>query len=181
MIILALAPCTAMVLVWTFLTRANLSCALIQVSINDLLILVVFTPIGMFLLGLTTGFHVPLDTLFLSVLLYVALPLGLGALTRMIIVKKKGEKWLDSHFISKVEKITPIGLLITLVLLFVFQGEKIIIFPYHIVLIAIPILVQTYLMFATSYFTTKKLRIPYAEAPQRLLLEQVTFLNLQLQ
>jgi ACR3 family arsenite transporter len=164
MIILALAPCTAMVLVWTFLARANLSCALMQVSINDLLILVLFAPIGMFLLGLTTGFHVPLDTLFLSVLLYVALPLGLGALTRMIIVKTKGEEWLETHFISKVEKITPIGLLITLILLFVFQGEKLITFPYHIGLIAIPILVQTHLMFATSYFTTKKLRIPYAEA-----------------
>jgi ACR3 family arsenite transporter len=95
MIILALAPCTAMTLVWTFLARANLSCALLQVSINDVLILILYAPTGIFLFGLTTGFSVPLDTLFMSILLYVALPLGLAALTRLVTDKTKGEGGLE--------------------------------------------------------------------------------------
>lgn len=164
MIILGLAPCTAMTLVWTYLARANLSCALIQVSINDLIILVLFAPTGMLLLGLTTGFPVPLDTLFLSVMLYVAVPLGLAAVTRQIVIKKKDEKWLEQKFITNAEKVTPIGLLITLVLIFIFQGNTIIENPLHIVLIAIPLLLQTYLIFAVGYFGTKRLRIPFAEA-----------------
>lgn len=164
MIILSLAPCTAMTLVWTYLARANLSCALIQVSINDLLILLLFAPTGMILLGITAGFPVPLDTLFFSVLLYVAVPLGLAAITRQIVIKKKGEKWLEKKFIASAERITPIGLLITLVLIFIFQGNTIIENPLHIALIAIPLLLQTYLIFAVGYFGTKKLRIPFSEA-----------------
>jgi ACR3 family arsenite transporter len=117
MIILGLAPCTAMTLVWTYLAKANLSCALLQVSINDLIILVLYVPLGVFLLG-ATGFTVPLDTLFVSILMYVAIPLGLAALTRRVTIKTKGEEWLETHIIEKVDKITPIGLLITLIFLF---------------------------------------------------------------
>jgi len=164
MIILGLAPCTAMTLVWTYLARANLSCALIQVSINDLIILVLFAPTGMLLLGLTTGFPVPLDTLFFSVMLYVAVPLGLAAATRQIIIKKRDEKWLERKFITSAERVTSVGLLITLVLIFIFQGRTIIENPLHIVLIVIPLLIQTYLIFAVGYFGTRKLRIPFAEA-----------------
>ena len=163
MIILGLAPCTAMTLVWTYLARANVSCALLQVSINDLLILVLYVPLGVFLLG-ATGFSVPLDTLFVSILLYVAIPLGLAALTRRVTIKTKGEEWLDFHLIERIDKITPIGLLITLVLIFIFQGDKIINFPFHLILIAIPLLIHTYLIFALGYFGSKKLRIPYPEA-----------------
>ncbi|HEU4446005.1 MAG TPA: ACR3 family arsenite efflux transporter [Nitrososphaeraceae archaeon] len=164
MIILGLAPCTAMTLVWTYLAKANLSCALIQVSINDLIILILYAPIGIFLLGITSGFSVPLDTLFLSILLYVAVPLGLAALTRLVTNRTKGEEWLETHLISKVEKVTPIGLLITLILIFIFQGDKIIAFPYHLVLIATALTIHTYLIFSVGYFGAKKLRIPYAEA-----------------
>ena len=164
LIIYGIAPCTAMTLVWTYLAKANLSCALIQVTINDLLILVLFAPIGMLLLGMTTGFSVPFDTLFFSVLFYVATPLGFATITRQVIIKKKGEKWLEQKFITNIEKITPIGLLITLVLIFIFQGNAIIENPLHIALIAIPIVFQTYLLFAIGYFGTKKLRIPYAES-----------------
>jgi ACR3 family arsenite transporter len=117
MIILGLAPCTAMTLVWTYLAKANLSCALLQVSINDLIILVLYVPLGVFLLG-ATGFTVPLDTLFVSILMYVAIPLGLAALTRRVTIKTKGEEWLETHIIEKVDKITPIDLLITLIFLF---------------------------------------------------------------
>jgi ACR3 family arsenite transporter len=147
MIILGLAPCTAMTLVWTYLAKANLSCALLQVSINDLIILVLYVPLGVFLLG-ATGFTVPLDTLFVSILMYVAIPLGLAALTRRVTIKTKGEEWLETHIIEKVDKITPIGLLITLILIFIFQGDKIITFPYHLILIAIPLILHTYLIFA---------------------------------
>ncbi len=164
LIIYGIAPCTAMTLVWTYLAKANLSCALIQVTINDLLILVLFAPIGMLLLGLTTGFSVPFATLFFSVLLYVATPLGFAVITRWIIIKKKDERWLEQKFIASIERITPIGLLVTLVLIFIFQGDTIIENPLHIALIAVPILVQTYLLFAISYFGTKKLRIPFTES-----------------
>ncbi len=109
MIILGLAPCTAMTLVWTFLAKANLSCALLEVSINDIIILILYAPIGIFLLGLTTGFSVPLDTLFVSILLYVALPLGLAALKRVVTNKTKGVGWLETHLIEKVDKITPVS------------------------------------------------------------------------
>jgi len=163
MIILGLAPCTAMTLVWTHLARANVSCALLQVSINDILILVLYVPLGVFLLG-TAGFSVPLDTLFVSILLYVAVPLGLAALTRQVTINTKGEEWLETHLIERIDKITPIGLLITLVLIFIFQGDKIITFPYHLLLIAIPLILHTYLVFALGYFGSKKLKIPYPEA-----------------
>jgi ACR3 family arsenite transporter len=115
------------------------------------------------LLG-ATGFTVPLDTLFVSILMYVAIPLGLAALTRRVTIKTKGEEWLETHIIEKVDKITPIGLLITLILIFIFQGDKIITFPYHLILIAIPLILHTYLIFALGYFGSKKLRIPYPEA-----------------
>jgi ACR3 family arsenite transporter len=94
----------------------------------------------------------------------VALPLGLAALTRLVTNKTKGVGWLETHLIEKVDKITPIGLLITLVLIFIFQGDKIIAFPYHLILIAIPLLIHTYLIFSVGYFGSKKLKIPYAEA-----------------
>ena len=109
MIILALAPCTAMILVWTFLAKGNLRCALPQVSINDVLILILYVPIGMLLLGLAAGFSVPFDTLFISILLYIALPLGLAALTRLVTNKTKGYGWLETHLIEKVDKLLLSG------------------------------------------------------------------------
>lgn len=164
MILLGLAPCTAMVLVWTYLARANLNYALIQVAINDLVILILFAPLGKFLLGVTTNFPVPFDTIFYSVLFYVAIPLIFAGITRYALIKKKGEQWFNDKFIKKIEWITPAGLLVTLVLLFIFQGDKIIQYPLHILLIAIPLILQTYLIFYIGYFGAKKLKIPYSEA-----------------
>jgi ACR3 family arsenite transporter len=153
-----------MVLVWTHLAKANINYALIQVAINDLVILVLFAPMGKFLLGVTTNFPVPFDTIFYSVLFYVAIPLVFAGITRYTLIKKKGEEWFNEKFIKKIEWITPAGLLVTLVLLFIFQGDKIINYPIHIVLIAIPLILQTYLIFFVGYFGAKKLRIPYSEA-----------------
>jgi ACR3 family arsenite transporter len=164
MILLGLAPCTAMVLVWTYLAKSNVNYALVQVTINDLVILVLFAPLGKFLLGVTTNFPVPFDTIFYSVLFYVAIPLVFAGITRYILIKRKGENWFNDKFIKKIEWITPAGLLVTLVLLFIFQGDKIIHYPLHILLIAIPLVLQTYLIFYIGYFGAKKLKIPYNEA-----------------
>jgi arsenite transporter len=164
MILLGLAPCTAMVLVWTYLSQSNIDYALVQVSVNDIIILFLFAPLGAFLLGVTTDFPVPFATIFLSVLFYVAIPLGFAALTRYFAIKLKGLQWFEKEIIEKISWITPAGLLITLVLIFIFQGDKVINHPLHILLIAIPLIIQTYLIFYIGYLGAKKLRINYAEA-----------------
>jgi len=164
MILLGLAPCTAMVLVWTYLAKGNIHYALIQVSVNDLIILVLFAPLGKFLLGVTTDFPVPMATIFFSVLFYVAIPLIAAGLTRHFLIKNKGLEWFKRKFIEKLDWVTPFGLLITLVLIFIFQGDKIINYPLHILLIAIPLILQTYLIFYIGYFGAKKLKIPFKEA-----------------
>src|SRR3989339_345555 len=164
MILLGLAPCTAMVLVWTYLAKANVNYALVQVAVNDLIILVLFAPLGKFLLGVTTHFPVPFATILYSVLFYVAIPLLLAGITRYVLIRKKGEQWFNERFVQKMEWITPARLLVTLVLLFIFQGEKIIHYPLHIVLIAIPLVLQTYLIFFVGYFGAKRLKIHYSEA-----------------
>lgn len=164
MILLGLAPCTAMVLVWTHLAKANIHYALVQVSVNDLVILILFAPLGKFLLGITTDFPVPIATIFFSVLFYVAIPLAAAALTRYIVIKHKGLDWFELKFVKNLDWITPLGLLITLVLIFIFQGDKIINYPLHIALIAAPLILQTYLIFYIGYFSTKALKIPFNEA-----------------
>lgn len=178
MILLGLAPCTAMVLVWTSLAKANINYALVQVSINDLIILVLFAPLGMLLLGITTEFPVPFDTIFLSVLFYVGIPLLLAAVTRHVIIQKKGVDWLENQFIKKIEWITPAGLLVTLVLIFIFQGDKIINYPLHILLIAIPLILQTYLVFFIGYLGAKKLQIPFNEAAPSVFIGASNFFEL---
>ncbi|MCX6776119.1 MAG: ACR3 family arsenite efflux transporter [Candidatus Micrarchaeota archaeon] len=164
MILLGLAPCTAMVLVWTHLAKGNIHYALIQVSVNDLVILVLFAPLGKFLLGVTTDFPVPLETIFFSVLFYVGIPLAAAGLTRHFLIKNKGLEWFERKFLEKLDWVTPLGLLVTLVLIFIFQGDKIINYPLHIVLIAIPLVLQTYLIFYIGYFSAQKLKIPFKEA-----------------
>ncbi len=164
MILLGLAPCTAMVLVWTYLARANIHYALVQVSVNDLIILVLFAPLGKLLLGMTTEFPVPLATIFFSVLFYVAVPLTAAGLTRYFLVKSKGLVWFEKQFIKKLDWVTPMGLLVTLVLIFIFQGNRILQHPLHIALIAVPLVLQTYLIFYVGYFGAKLFKIPFKEA-----------------
>jgi ACR3 family arsenite transporter len=164
MILLGLAPCTAMVLVWTHLARGNINYALVQVSVNDLIILILFAPLGALLVGVTTGFPVPIMTIFFSVLFYVAIPLSLAVITRHVAIQRKGISWLENSLIKRIEWVTPAGLLITLVLIFIFQGDKIINYPLHILLIAIPLILQTYFIFFIGYMGARKLRIPYQEA-----------------
>ena len=137
-VLLGAAPCTAMVFVWSTLTKGNPAYTVVQVATNDLIILVAFVPIVKFLLGIS-NVAVPWDTLILSVVLFVVIPLAGGMLTRSLVVKKKGLDYFDNKFVKKFDSITTIGLLLTLVLVFSFQGETIIKNPLHIVLIAVPL------------------------------------------
>lgn len=159
-VLLGAAPCTAMVFVWSTLTKGNPAYTVVQVATNDLIILVAFVPIVKFLLGVS-NVAVPWDTLILSVILFVVIPLAGGILTRLLITKHKGLDYFESTFIAKFDNATSIGLLLTLVLLFSFQGDVIINNPLHIVLIAIPLIIQTFLIFFIAYFASKWLKLPH--------------------
>ncbi|HPS55335.1 MAG TPA: ACR3 family arsenite efflux transporter [Sedimentisphaerales bacterium] len=157
-ILLGAAPCTAMVFVWSYLTKGDPAYTVVQVATNDLIILIAFTPIVAFLLGIG-GITIPWDTLLLSVILFVVVPLTGGVLTRMHVIKIKGEEYFNTTFISKFNNVTIIGLLLTLVLIFSFQGDVIVKNPLHILLIAIPLTIQTYLIFFISYLPCIKLKL----------------------
>ncbi|MBW4844243.1 MULTISPECIES: ACR3 family arsenite efflux transporter [unclassified Lacrimispora] len=160
-VLLGAAPCTAMVFVWSSLTNGNPAYTVVQVATNDLIILVAFVPIVKFLLGVS-NVAVPWDTLILSVVLFVVIPLSGGMLTRTLVIKKKGEEYFSNSFVKKFDGITTIGLLLTLVLVFAFQGETIIRNPLHIVLIAVPLIIQTFLIFFIVYYAARLLKLPYS-------------------
>jgi len=162
-VLLGAAPCTAMVFVWSYLSDGDAGYTVVQVAINDLVILVAFTPIVAFLLGVS-DVHVPWDTLLLSVLLFVVIPLGAGAVTRARLIKRRGKAWFESVFLKKFDGITEAGLLLTLVILFAFQGETILGNPLAILLIAVPLVLQTYLVFAIGYGWAKLWKVPYEVA-----------------
>jgi len=153
-VLLGAAPCTAMVFVWSHLTRGNPAYTLIQVATNDLIILVAFTPIVVLLLGVT-DISVPWMTLFLSVVLFVVIPLTAGWLTRIYITRKNGRSYFETNFIHSFSNVTITGLLLTLVIIFSFQGDVIIQNPLHILLIAIPLTIQTFLIFFIAYGWSK--------------------------
>lgn len=159
-ILLGAAPCTAMVFVWSHLTNGNAAYTVVQVATNDLIILVAFTPIVAFLLGVG-GVSIPWDTLILSVVLFVVIPLVGGVITRNYITRKHGLEYLQNQFIPKFGNITTIGLLLTLVIIFSFQGDVILNNPLHIILIAIPLIIQTFLVFFIAYFSSKALKLPH--------------------
>lgn len=159
-ILLGAAPCTAMVFVWSHLTKGNPAYTVVQVATNDLIILVAFIPIVKFLLGVS-HVNVPWDTLILSVVLFVVIPLTGGILTRLFVAKDKGLEYFEKQFLSKFDNVTIIGLLLTLILLFSFQGDVIINNPLHIILIAVPLIIQTFLIFFIAYFASKWLKLQY--------------------
>ncbi len=162
-VLLGAAPCTAMVFVWSHLTKGNPAYTVVQVATNDLIILFAFVPIVKFLLGVSDVF-VPWDTLFLSVVLFVVIPLTAGALTRGHLLKTKGQDYFENVFLPKFGKTTISGLLLTLVIIFSFQGEMILNNPVHIGLIAVPLILQTVLIFAIAYFAAKALKLPHSVA-----------------
>lgn len=159
-ILLGAAPCTAMVFVWSHLTHGNPAYTVVQVATNDLIILVAFTPIVALLLGIG-GVTIPWNTLLLSVVLFVVIPLAGGILTRTRLIRKKGEAYFTQTFLPKWNHVTIAGLLLTLVIIFSFQGNVILENPLHIVLIAVPLTLQTFLIFFIAYLTSKALKLPH--------------------
>ncbi|SCJ54494.1 arsenical-resistance protein [uncultured Clostridium sp.] len=159
-VLLGAAPCTAMVFVWSHLTKGNAAYTLVQVAVNDIILLVGFVPIVALLLGVT-DVAVPMDTLFLSVVLFVIIPFVAGYFSRTMIIKKKGLDYFENEFLTKFNGITVVGLLLTLVILFAFQGQKIIDNPIHIALIAIPLTIQTFFIFFLAYLWAKVWKLPH--------------------
>ena len=162
-VLLGAAPCTAMVFVWSTLTKGNPAYTVVQVATNNLIILVAFIPIVKLLLGVS-NVVVPWDTLILSVVLFVVIPLVGGILTRVRVTKEKGLDYFENEFLPKFDGTTTAGLLLMLVLLFSFQGETILNNPTHILLIAVPLTIQTFLIFFIAYGACKRLKLPFEVA-----------------
>jgi len=176
-ILLGAAPCTAMVFVWSYLTKGNPAHTLVQVAVNDLVILIAFVPIVKFLLGVNQ-IIVPYDTLIYSTILFVVVPLTGGYISRQLLIKYMGMPWFENVFLRILKPVTILGLLSTLILLFAFQGNIIIENPLHIFLIAIPLTIQTYFIFAIGYFWAKKWRIEHAIASPAAMIGASNFFEL---
>jgi ACR3 family arsenite transporter len=176
MILLGVAPCTAMVFVWSHLTKGDANYTLVQVSVNDVIMVFAFAPIAALLLGVS-DITVPWDTLVLSTVLYVLLPLVAGALTRRWLSGRGGGKAVDD-FVHTLKPVSVLGLLATVVLLFGFQAETILAKPQAIVLIAIPLLIQTYGIFLIAFVAARWLRLPHNVAGPACLIGTSNFFEL---
>lgn len=159
-VLLGAAPCTAMVFVWSTLTKGDPAYTVVQVATNDLIILIAFVPIVKFLLGVS-NVVVPYSTLFISVFLFVAIPLFGGVITRKIVIDKRGKDYFEKQFSSKFDGTTTVGLLLTLIIIFSSQANIILENPFHILLIAIPLTLQTFLIFTIAYGLSKKVGLPF--------------------
>ena len=176
-ILLGTAPCTAMVFVWSYLTKGNPAHTLVQVAVNDLVILFAFVPIVKFLLGVNQ-ITVPYDTLIYSVVLFVVIPLAGGYISRVQLIKHKGVEWFENVFLKILKPVTVFGLLLTLIIIFAFQGKTILTNPFHIILIAVPLSIQTYFIFAVGYFWSKKWRLTHDIASPAALIGASNFFEL---
>ena len=176
MILLGVAPCTAMVFVWSQLTKGDPNYTLVQVSVNDVIMIFAFAPIAGFLLGVT-DITVPWSTLALSVVLYVVLPLIAGAFTRRTLNRGENPQRLQ-QWLARLKPWSIIGLLTTVVLLFGFQAETILAKPQAIVLIAIPLLIQSYLIFAITYWVARKIRLSHSVAAPACMIGTSNFFEL---
>jgi ACR3 family arsenite transporter len=150
-----------MVFVWSYLTDGDPNYTLVQVSVNDLIILVAFVPIVGFLLGIT-NVRIPYDTLVASVIVFVVVPLVAGYITHKTLIRRKGEQWFKESFLPKFKPVSIVALLLTLVLLFAFQGNTITQNPLIIFLVAIPLVIQTYFIFFITWIGGRKLKLPHA-------------------
>jgi ACR3 family arsenite transporter len=175
MILLGVAPCTAMVFVWSQLVKGDANYTLVQVSVNDLIMVVAFAPIAAFLLGVT-DVTVPWETLLISTILYVVLPLVAGIATRFVLAKRSADA--VGHFVAKLKPWSIVGLIATVVLLFGFQANTIIEKPLVIVLIAIPLILQTYGIFFISWWAAKRLNLPHNVAGPACLIGTSNFFEL---
>ncbi len=159
MILLGVAPCTAMVFVWSQLTKGDANYTLVQVSVNDLIMIFAFAPIAAFLLGVS-DIQVPWQTLLISVLLYVVLPLVAGVLTRKWLSADRHSERL-AHFMAAIKPFSVLGLISTVVILFALQAQTIVAKPFDILLIAIPLMLQTYGIFFIAYFIARRMRLAH--------------------
>ena len=176
MILLGVAPCTAMVFVWSQLTKGDANYTLVQVSINDVIMIFAFAPITGFLLGVS-DIQVPWSTLVLSVVLYVLLPLIAGIITRLKLDKQDDHSQLES-FVNRLKPLSMLGLLATVVLLFGFQAETILQQPENILMIAVPLLLQTYGIFAIAYVAAKRMKLPHKVAAPACMIGTSNFFEL---
>ncbi|MCA1928095.1 MAG: ACR3 family arsenite efflux transporter [Calditerrivibrio sp.] len=176
-IILAAAPCTAMVFVWSYLVDGDPAYTLVQVALNDLIMLVAFAPIVGFLVSGASNLTVPMNVLFYSVLVFIVIPLSLGVVTRYLLLKYKTKDWFDS-FIKRLHPVAVTALLLTLILIFAFQSDNITTKWFHVILIAIPILIQVYFNSSVVYFLMKKFKVNFAVAAPGALIGASNFFEL---
>lgn len=176
-VLLGAAPCTAMVFVWSHLTKGNPAYTLVQVAINDLIIIVAFIPIVTLLLGIT-GISIPWNTLIMSVVLFVVIPLVLAYVVRNSVIAHRGKEFFENIFLKKFTGITITGLLLTLIIIFSFQGDVILKNPLHIVLIAVPLIIQTFLIFFIAYGWAKRWKLPHNIAAPASLIGASNFFEL---
>jgi ACR3 family arsenite transporter len=166
-----------MVFVWSYLTRGDPAYTLVQVAVNDLILLFAFAPIVVFLLGIS-DITVPWDTVALSVLLYIVIPLAAGWVTRVHLIRRRGQQWFEGVFLPRLGHIAPVALILTLVLLFAFQGEVILKSPLDIALIAVPLILQTFLIFFLAYGWARAWRVPHTVAAPGALIGASNFFEL---
>ena len=176
MILLGVAPCTAMVFVWSHLTKGDANYTLVQVSVNDIILVFAFAPIAGLLLGVT-DLSVPWETLFASVVVFVVIPLGAGMLTHKRLMKTGGAQAID-RLASTLKPTSIIGLLLTVVLLFGFQAETIVAQPGRVGLIAVPLLIQSYSIFAIAYGLARLLKLPFNVAAPAAMIGTSNFFEL---
>lgn len=177
-IILAAAPCTAMVFVWSYLTDGDPAYTLVQVSVNDLIMLVLFAPVVKFLVSGASSLTVPFMVLLYAVIFFIVIPLAAGSITRTVLVRARGRDWFESKFLPFFHPITVMALLATLVFIFAFQAENITRRSLHVVLIAVPILIQVYFNSSLTYGLMKMFRVSHAVAAPGALIGASNFFEL---
>ena len=177
-IILAAAPCTAMVFVWSYLTRGDAAYTLVQVSLNDLLMLVLFAPIVTFLVRGASALTVPFMVLVYAVVCFIVIPLAAGAMTRRVLIRRRGAEWFEKSFMPRFHPVAVLALLATLVLIFAFQADNITKRFLHVLLIAIPILIQVYFNASLAYGLMKLFRVPHSIAAPGALIGASNFFEL---
>jgi ACR3 family arsenite transporter len=177
-IILAAAPCTAMVFVWSYLTDGDPAYTLVQVSVNDMIMLLLFAPIVGFLVSGASSLTVPFAVLFYSVVGFIVIPLTVGVLLRTLFIRQRGTRWFEEVLLPRFAPVTIAALLITLVLIFAFQADNILGKPLHVFLIAIPILCQVYFNASLAYGLMKWFNVPYSVAAPGALIGASNFFEL---
>jgi ACR3 family arsenite transporter len=177
-IILAAAPCTAMVFVWSYLTDGDPAYTLVQVALNDLIMLLLFAPIVGFLVAGASSLHVPFQVLLYSVVAFIVIPLVLGSLSRAVLLRLRGKEWFEKRFLAFFQPITTLALLATLVLIFAFQADNITSRWLHVLLIAVPILLQVYFNAGLAYGLMRYFRVPHSVAAPGALIGASNFFEL---